>query len=164
MTELATRPIQIINPQSGELLTLDSPTDDLGRYLAAAREHKACVQEAINAVSREILRRQDQAAAAGESSPWTTRIGGGLKLVGSSPAAIEEWDGADLKAQLLTLVDEGLLSPAAVDAAVETIVTFKVKKTGVNALRKLGGRVKELIDQLATEREPDRRITVSRIT
>lgn len=155
-TELST-PLTLVNPATGEALTLDSPTEDLGRFLADMREHESLWREAKNVVQGEIRNRMDQ------QKKWTLHVPG-LKLTAPSPAAgtPEEWDGAALRSELLELADEGTLSIEAVDAAVEVIVTYKVHKAGINALRAGQGAPAEIVDRLAMRGEKPRYVTVSR--
>ena len=136
-----TAPVTLTNPSTGEVLTLESPTGDLGRYLADVREMESYVKEAKNIVQQEILRRMDKDAL------YTVRVpGAGLKLSGSSPAPSEEFDELALREALLVLVDEDVVTIEAVDRAVEPVVTYKARMAGIKALRKLGGRVAEVID------------------
>jgi hypothetical protein len=146
--------VEVLNPTTGEILSLDRPTGELGRYLLEVREFEQVLREHKNLVTRELLARLDKDAS------WTL-YEDGLKIVGQSPAPVKEWDGAELRSALLGLVDEGVLSIEAVDAAVETIVTYKPRKAGIGKLRKLGGRVKATVDELARESEPRRSVTVS---
>jgi hypothetical protein len=155
MSELVTRPIEVISPATGEFISLDSPTEKLGECLADIRDYESLLREAKRALTTELLARFDR------NAQWTVHAGG-FKLSGQSPAPVEEWDGAELRTALLGLVDADLLSIEAVDAAVETVVTYKPRKAGINALKKLGGRVGEVVESLRQESERERRITVSR--
>lgn len=145
-----------VNPFTGEALELrDAAIDDLARFLDDIKDYRSRLQEAQSLVSREVLRRQDQAAS------WTTRAGG-FVLKGASPAPSEEFDALALRSELLGLVDEGALSIEAVDAAVETIITYKPQKSGINALRKLGGVVAQIVDRHAQPVEKPRYVSISR--
>lgn len=79
-----------------------------------------------------------------------------------SPAPAEEWDALAARSELLELVDEGVLGIEAVDAAFEPVVTYKPRKAGINALKKLGGRVAEILASHSHEVERERYVTVSR--
>jgi hypothetical protein len=149
------QPVTIVNPTTGEALTLESSTEDLGRYLADVREAESLLREATNYVSAEILQRQDAAAS------WTTHVNG-LTLTGASPAPSEEFDELALRESLWQLVDEGVITVEAADNAVETVVTYRVRKAGITALRKLGGRVADAINQHATEVPKRRSVRVER--
>jgi hypothetical protein len=143
-------------PFTGEAVDLASAgIDDLARLLADVKEYQSRLSEARSLLSREVLRRQDQAAK------WTTPAGGYV-LKSASPAPGEEFDALALREDLLGLVDEGALSIQAVDAAVETIVTYKARKSGVNALRKLGGVVAQIVDRHARPVEKARYVSVVR--
>ena len=154
-TELDTQPITVVSPRTGEVLELDSSTEDLAGYLADVREYESLLREAKNLVQRELLHRMDRAAK------WTERVPK-YKLSAPSPKPEEQWDGATLRARLLELVDTGALAIEAVDAAVETVVSFKIRKAGVNALRAQDGAAARIVDELVTTVEKDRRVTVTR--
>ena len=148
------RPLRLVSPATGEVLDLDAPTGDLGRLLSDIRDAEFQLREMKRAASREILARMDKQAA------WTLRTEG-VTLTGQSPKPAEEWDGPELREALLAFVDRGLLSIEAVDNAVNTVVTYKPRKAGIQALRKLGGEVEEAIDSLAHYDERDRYVKVS---
>lgn len=146
----------IVHPFTGEQLELhDAGIDDLARLMDDLKDYKSRLQETQSLVSREVLRRQDQQAS------WTTRAGGFI-LKGSSPAPAEEYDALELRSELLGLVDEGALGIAAVDAAIETVVTYKPRKAGINALRKLGGVVAQIVDRHSRPVDKPRYVSISR--
>ena len=149
------QPITVVSPRTGEVLNLDAPTEDLGGYLADVRETESMLREAKRLVTCELVSRFDQAAK------WTVHAGG-LKLSAPSPAPTEEFDAPALRDALLELVDQGLLSVEAVDAAVETVVSYKARKGGINALRKLGGKVAETTAAHCTETVKERYVSVGR--
>lgn len=150
-------PFTIVSPATGEVLALDAPTEDLAGWLVDVRDWEAQARDAKRVVTAEILSRLDRGAS------WTAHFpDAGIKISGDSPAPVEEWDGAELRTFLLDLVDEGVITVEAVDAAVQTVVTYKPRKAGINALRKLGGRAQEVVDALCRTVERDRRITVTR--
>lgn len=155
MNEIQTTSVQLVNPSTGELLTLDSPTEDLGRFLADMREHESLCREAKRAITREVVARMDKGAT------WTLHVEG-LKLSSQSPAPVEEFDGPALHEALQFLVDEDVIGVEALDAAVETVISYKPRKAGINALRKLGGRVADVVDEHRTVIDKDRYVSVSR--
>lgn len=154
-TEIAAT-TQVVNPATGEALTLASPTEDLARCLADIRDFEAQVRDVKRSLTGELLARLDKDAS------WTLHLPG-MKLRGDSPEPQEDWDGAGLRDALLLLVDNGDLAIEAVDAAVETTVTYKPRKAGINKLRKLGGQVAETVEAFRQVRERDRRVSVSRV-
>lgn len=154
-TELERQPITIVSPETGEVLSLESPTKDLGQLLLDIREHESLLRETKNIVQREILKRMTFNAR------YTEHVGG-LKLTGSSPKPEEVWDGATLRAALMDFVDCGTLSIEAVDAAVEQQISWKCRKRGIDSLRSLGGEIAETIEGLKSVQEKDRRVQVSR--
>lgn len=146
----------VVHPMTGEALELhNAETGDLAQLLDSLKDYESRLKEAKSLVSQEVLRRQDQSAS------WTTRAGG-FVLKGSSPAPGEEYDALALREDLLGLVDEGALSIEAVDAAVETVVTFKARKAGLSALRKLGGVVAQIVDRHAQPTQKTRYVSISR--
>lgn len=153
MTDLEPRS-EFVNPTTGEVLSLNSPDGELGRYLADLRDLEGQIREHKRLVTRELLSRMDRQAC------WTV-YEAGVKLSGASPAPSEEWDGAELYNALCEFVDAGQLSQTAVNAAVEVVVSYKPRKAGITALRKLGGEIAATVDRLAREVEKERRVTVS---
>jgi hypothetical protein len=146
----------LIHPLTGETLSLvHAGEDQLAQLLDSVKDYESRLREAKSLLSQEILRRQDQSAC------WTTRAGG-FVLKGSSPAPSEEFDALALREDLLGLVDEGALHIQAVDAAVETVISYRARKGGINQLRKLGGVVAQIIDRHATPVIKSRYISVSR--
>lgn len=152
MTELVTTE-QVVHPITGELLAPDSPPETLAGFLAQVREYELELRAAKKLVTRWVLDVMDRRAS------WTLRAEG-FTLTGQSPAPAESFDELALREDLLRLVDEDVLSVEAVDAAVETVVTFKVRRAGLSALRKLGGRVAETVDLHARLDEPTRYVSV----
>lgn len=150
------KPITVVSPVTGEVLELTAHTDALAQYLVDVRETELLLREAKKLVSREIASRLDRIAT------WTLRLEGGLMVKTQSPQPTEEWDALAARSELLELVDEGVLSVEAVDAAFEPVVTYKPKKAGINKLRKLGGRVAEILSAHSHEVEKERYVTVSR--
>ena len=150
MTEIVTLPF------TGEFLELHTADiDDNARLLADVKYYESRLRESNSHLIQEVLRRQDQAAK------WTTPAGGYV-LKGSSPAPQEEFDALALREDLLGLVDEGALHIQAVDNAVETVVTYKVRRGGLNQLRKLGGVVAQIIDRHATPVTKARYVSIVR--
>ena len=155
MTDIVQREA-VIHPVTGEFLQLDTlHVDRLANLLADIKDLESRLREMKSLASREVLRRQDREAK------WTTPAGGYV-LKGSSPTPTEEWDELALREDLYQLVDNGVITEEAADAAVETVVTYKVRKAGINALRKLGGAVAETVDKHCREVEKTRYISVSR--
>lgn len=146
---------QLVNLKTGEQLSLDSPTEDLARYVDDMRVLKSEIQEVVNIVGRTLLTRLD---FRGKSSLHA----GAWKLSAPSPKPEEVWDGALLRAELMSFVDAGVLSIEAVDDAVEQIITFKVKKAGVNSLRNLGGEIAATVEGLKGSKEKTRYVKVER--
>lgn len=147
--------ITVVSPRTGEVIDLAAPDADLAGFLVDVREHESLLREAKNIVQRELPRRMDHA------KKWTVHVPG-FKLTGQSPKPEESWDGLDLRQALSPLVDRGDLSVEALDAAVETIVDYKVHKRGINALRAGGGEAAEIVDRLVQRSDPDRRVSVGR--
>ena len=155
MTETVGSPITVVSPRTGEVLSLSSPLEDLGGLLLDIREHEFLLREMKNVVQQEIVKRMDFEAKG-------TLHAGGLKFQAPSAAPVEAWDAAELRAALLPFVDHGVISITAVDAAVEQVITWKAKKAGINALRKQGGEIEMVIDQLMRVEDRPRKVSVVR--
>ncbi len=151
-----TRPVSVVSPITGEQLELDRPSTDLAQFLADVREAESLLREAKSLVGGELLRRLDQGAC------WTLHLDGGLTIKAPSPAPAEEFDELALRDDLAQLVEDGTITEAAAAAAVETVVTYKVRKAGITALRKLGGTIAATIDRHARPVEKPRYVSVSR--
>lgn len=148
----------LVQPKTGELLDLkDAPTDALAEWLAAVRDIESEYREAKGVVTRELLERMDREAR------WTVPLSNGWKLVGDSPAPTEGFDDIPmLLNDLRELAEEGVVSREAVEAAFPRVITFKADRSAVGRLRKLGGRVAEVIAAHAVRQERDRRVSVRR--
>jgi hypothetical protein len=151
---MTTTEIALLDPKTGEQLTLDHPTEDLARYLDSVRSLEWELRTQKRLVTEELLARMDKSAS------WTMHLPG-MKVTGQSPAPEESWNGAELREALLRLADEGVITAEAVDAAVETVVSYKPRKAGISALRKLGGPVAEVVDSLRRLDQRDRRVSVT---
>lgn len=147
--------VQLVDPSTGELLTLDATTDLLGEFLDHVRDVEAQLREQKRAVSRELHARMDREGL------WTVRLPG-LTVSGQSPARVE-YDGDQLHDALEQLVAADLISETASLAACESVTEWKPKVAGINRLIKLGGRVAELVKACAADVPPEsRRITIKR--
>lgn len=146
----------ITNPRTGEILTESSPTEDLAGCLADLKTYRESIKVAEQLIQGELRARMDK------NAKWTEHLPGGLKMSVPSPAPEEVWDGVELHSRLLNLVDEGLLSIAAVQAAVSQEVKYTVRKAGINALRKAGGPAAEIVNELAEEMPKARYVRVER--
>jgi hypothetical protein len=141
-------------PVTGECIDLAGPDQDLAGALDRIRQLETELRSVKRAVSDELLARMDQAAS------WTIHAGD-LTLTGQSPDRTE-YDGARLAQTVDTLVAGGHITSEAAHAAVESEVTWKVKKAGVNKLLKLGGVVAESVSVCAAPDDRPRRITVKK--
>lgn len=147
----------LVHPLTSEVVDLiNAPDRELAAFLKGLRDDTSNMNNAKRIVTQEILRRMDGDAA------WT-RHAGPYKLVSSSPEPVEEFDAASLRGALLELVDEKELTIEAVDRAIEQVITYKAHKSGIKALRKLGGRAKEIIDSHSFSHAKDRYVVVQRI-
>jgi hypothetical protein len=150
--------VRLFDPATGEELQLaTAPTDQLAEMRAYIRDLEEDLRLAKQALDGEVLKRMDQRAM------WSW-AGNGYTLKAPSPAPVVEFDAEQLRGRLEELVAEGLLSMAAVDAAVEVVTSFKARVAGINALRKLGGTVAEAVAECATEVDKPRRVSLGRVT
>src|SRR4051812_8842886 len=113
----------VLTPLTGELVLLDSPTDQLADWLHRIRTAEADIRDAKRAVTTELLARMDREAR------WTARVGG-FEVKGDGPGAVE-YDAPRLRTELHLLVQAGEITEAAMDEAVEIVQTYKAKARGI---------------------------------
>jgi hypothetical protein len=168
-TEIVVAPFQassqLAHPLTGEVIDLVKASDeDLAGFLDGLDSDRNVIQEAKRIVAAEAIRRMDR------NVEWTLRAGP-YQLSTRSPEATtrygpkqkREWyDGMGLRSDLLALVDEGVLTIEAVDAACEVEVICRVKTGGVNKLLKLGGEVAQVVQRHAYPEEPSRYVSVKK--
>lgn len=158
MTTLpAAQPTYAVNPLTGEAVELATATTDV---LAAHRDAIRDARDALNAwaaqLDTELTARLDHEAK-------RSAMVGGYVIKATAPT-VRETDEMALRAALEELRDEGVISAAAVDNAVEIIMVPKARRAGINALHKHADeRVREVVAAHDREVEnPTRRVTVSR--
>ena len=143
----------VLNPSTGELIDLGSPTDVLVRARMDAKEMVSMLMEYQRALDREVVDRMD------DECVWTVHADG-LVASAQSSAPVEKIDAEGLYKDLWNLVPDSL-SSGAVDRAIELVPSYKISKRGLDALRKAGGVVLEVIERHTTRERPvDRRVTV----
>jgi hypothetical protein len=139
-TSLIPAPGHLLDPQTGELIELAEAEDDrVAEILARLKDLEAQLKQASEEVKGEVIRRMDKAAR------WTLEAGE-WRLKSSSPGVVD-YDQKLLKAELNGLVSKGVIDSTAVGRAFTTRMTESVSKSGVNALLKLGGEVKDAIER-----------------
>jgi hypothetical protein len=150
-TDLQLRPGQFLHPGTGEVLDLATAgTDEIAEAVWILREQVQRLRDWQRIAGEEILRRMDQ------SAKWTLHEGQ-YTLKGDSPAPTREVDLEPLRRELSQLIDEGKVAATAAERALEAKVVYKPKWNGIDALRKLGGEVKERIDKHIREVEKQRK-------
>lgn len=142
---------QLLNTITGEVINLDADEETLARTIRALRDLDDDRKLLVKAVSRELLTRMDA------NAKWTLHFTG-LDVSSSSPGKVE-YNGERLKGILEELVRDRLITKDAALAAIERKVSFAAKKSGVNALKKLGGEVEKRL-RSAEARIPDEKRTV----
>lgn len=145
----------ITTPLTGEVVLLDSTSDVLAAWLHHVREAEAALRDAKRIVGGELLDRMDREAK------WTARLGR-FEIKGDGPGAVE-YDAEALRHELEQFVMDGSISGAAMDEAVELVTSYKAKARGINALKKLGGRVAEAIERCTNPSTKDRRVSVKEL-
>lgn len=148
MTSLA------IIPTTGEQLDLTAPDEQLVEWFDELRDAERQVKEIRDAIAGEITARCDRRAK------WSFSAHG-LKVSVPSPAPKTEWDIDALRSTLASMQAEGL-DEDAVDAALEPVVTWKVRLSGLNAIRKLSTDHADRIDACGVQVDPVRRVSVRR--
>jgi hypothetical protein len=158
-TTVATTPREVLNPLTGELVDLAAATTT---DLAIERDEVRTARDAIStwakAIDQELTDRLDREAKRSATV-------GGYKLTVTAPT-VRQTDEIGLRAALLKLVDDGVLSDAAVDAAVEVVEVVKARRSGINALHKhANDRVRQVAGDYDQEvPNQSRRVTVNRVT
>lgn len=153
----AQRTSPAVNPVTGEVVDIPATATD---QLAALRDEIRDARDALNAwaqqLDQELIERLDHEARRSAQV-------GGYTIKAAAPT-VRETDEAALRLALEELADQGLISVAAVNAAVEIVEVPKARRAGLNALHKhVDPRVREVV--AAHDREidnPTRRVTVSR--
>ena len=153
-TELSPR--FVIHPATGEKLELDAPDGALAAALDGLRTLEGNLRDVKSAIGGELISRMDASAA------WTRHIPGVGKITAPSPKPTIEYDGPALREALLELADQGLITQGAVDAAVETVVTYEPRARGITALLRLGGSVAAVVAAFGTETQRTRYVSVKR--
>ena len=151
MTDTATE--LVVVPTTGEQLALSAPADELAAVIDFLREKKREIDTVIRLVGDELLSRQDRDAS------WTTKTER-FEIVGQSPAPEIEYDLDALDATLKSLLSEEEISAEAYDNAMEWRYVAKVKKRGLDAIRKLNADVRERVDACGKPVEKTRRVNV----
>ncbi len=146
----------VANPLTGVAVELADGTDALADMHDQLKEARSIIDEARNLLGDELVARMDRRGR------WSLTHDG-LTVSAPSPKPPVEHDGKALLHELGELVVAGTIEWDAVNDTVEVVVTYKVKRRGVDALRKLGGEVAEAIDRCQVEAEPKpRRVSVKR--
>jgi hypothetical protein len=154
----------ILNPATGAIITLgDAATDEIAEAHDALTDLASQIREAQSLASDEMLARMDR------RGKWTAEVGD-FQLKSQSPTAgTTDYEAAALRADLLELVETGVLDEDAVDDAVELVEPpklepyLKKKLAGINALLKLGPEVIEVVQRHKIEKPaPARKVTVKR--
>jgi hypothetical protein len=129
----------VVNPRTGELVPVDAPTDVIADIVDALEERVTEIRAMQSDLRAVLLNRMDQSAR------WTHHVeldGRKYKLEAPSPTAgTTEYDAQALRDGLDALAFDGVLDPAAVDAAAEVVRPdpyVKVNHAGVGRLLKLG--------------------------
>jgi hypothetical protein len=153
-TDLATR-LAVI-PHTGEQVDLAAiPPEGIAQILDEIKEVESRLREFKGEVAAVVIPEFDR------QRKWTVDAGP-YKLSAPSDASEEVFDVDALSFALTQLVDDGVISSDAMDAACELVQTWKVKKAGLNALRK-SPKLAEVIDGCVSLREPEgRKVRVSR--
>jgi hypothetical protein len=128
-----TAPRLLPNTFTGEAIDLDGPTESLAKDLLYLRELDTERKSLVRAVSDELLARMDKDAK------WTLHFPG-LDLTGDTPKR-REYNSERVLKVLEELVTAGTINKEAAQKAIERKVSYTVKKSGVNAIKKLGGEV-----------------------
>lgn len=137
---------------SGEIVAIRNASDEaLGRWFTTYKHAQDLLRSAKRDIDAEFIRRADFNAT------QHLDIQGYGRVTVDGPKDEEVWRVEDLRACLKRLVSEGSISETAAYAALEKVVSWKVKASGINNLRKLGGYVQGSIDACCDRVPPVRR-------
>lgn len=157
-------PVGVVNPDTGEVVGTERPValvgvaewvGDLAAARLAIQEWEAAARAAKRLIDSLIVPELDRAAA------WTRITPQGLKVSARSPAPVDEYVPEDLRFVLDVLVQEGVITTEARDAAVVVEHRFRVSARGVAAVLKVPG-VAERVADCAIRVEPSRPVKVTR--
>lgn len=148
------RPSIIVHPGTGEVLDLAGDTEILVRWLREVREMESEIREVKRVVTGELIDRMDREAR------YTLHVGD-LEVKGDGPIAPTLYEGEQLRNALAEYVEAGVITPEALDRAVEVLPTYRPRTAGIKALKRLGGPIADLVDQHAKPKESyERRVTI----
>ncbi len=122
----------VVHPVTGEMLDLSDTTDILAGALDDVRNLEGDLRDFKSALTRELLRRMDY------HHTHTAILRGFGKVSGDAPRK-PDYNAKVLREGLQPLVP-AVLPQEAVDAAVERVTDWKVRKAGVNALLRVPDR------------------------
>lgn len=149
--------VRIFDPRSGEEIVLaDADSETLAFLRDAIRAAEEDQRLAKQQIDAEVIGRMDF------HRKWTMHAGEYTMTAPSSDPVVEIPDPAALHSELMAFVDAGEVSIEAIDAAVEQVITFKARKRGLDALRKGGGEIAEVIAKHEKQVMPPRRVTVKK--
>jgi hypothetical protein len=144
----------VVHPATGEMLDLASPTEDLARWLADARRLDEAMRAEKRRVVEELLERMDREAS------YTFRTTD-LEIKGDGPEPPMVYDGEALRGALQEFVEAEVISPEALDRAVEVVPTYKPWANGLKALVRQGGELARTIERYAQPKDGyERRVSV----
>jgi hypothetical protein len=154
----------ILNPLTGAVVPLHvAATDEIAEAVDALGALQSQIREAQALASNELLDRMDK------RGKWTANVGPFTLKSQSPTSGTTDYDAEPLRADLLKLVDAGVLAYEAVNDAVELVDPpkpdpyLKKKPAGIAALLKLAPRVVEVVERHRVEKPaPARKVTVKR--
>lgn len=152
---------EIANPVTGEIVSLDGPTDVLAEQLSEIRDFEAFLRDLKRALTVELVGRMDKAVETGEAGSWTVRVGP-WTIKAPSPAPTVEYDTHALRDALDELADLGVIGPDAVDRVCQPTLTYKVDRRALTTLSKANAAVAKAVAEHSREVQKDRRVTVER--
>ncbi|MCK9250664.1 MAG: hypothetical protein M0P31_17005 [Solirubrobacteraceae bacterium] len=150
--------VEVVNPLTGELVDVAAlPTDALAVERNEIRAARDAISAWARAIDGELTARLDREARRSATVA-------GYKLSVTAP---EVWstDALGLRNALAALVADGVLSQAAVDAAVEPVTKVEARRRGLTALHNHADeRVKSTVAEYDRRVEnPTRRVTVTEV-
>lgn len=142
----------IVSPVTGEAIDLGAHANDLAHAIDHVRDLEAQLRNVKRQIADELIARMDRAAA------WTLTADD-WKISAPSPSRLE-YDAEKLATVLTRLVADGRLDPDAARRAI--VLEPKVKRAGLEAIRRLGGEVRDEVDACGSVSDAPRNVTLKR--
>lgn len=142
----------LVHPATGEVVSLDAPTDTLASHLEEIRRVEGDLRSLKRALTAEVLGRMDTAR------DWTIHAGA-YELTAPKPA--RDWDTEKVRAALAELVGAGEITADAAAQGIRARTSYAVDARGMRGLLAVEGPVADALGECRGEPK-ERRVSVKR--